>query len=138
MVAPVAVWAQSWAETMRPATAEVKLTSSAHQNIAPAERARLRPATAGAMAAAIAEVTSPIIALGRVMAKLPKITSALGTVLMMAASPLAPRLAWAFIILSGCNPVGPQSNDFVFPPVDLFQTSDQDRPNATSLAINDA
>ena len=39
MVAPVAVRAQSWAEISSPATAEEKLTATAHENIPPAERA---------------------------------------------------------------------------------------------------
>ena len=90
------------------------------------------------MAAAIAGVTSPIMALGRVMAKLPKITSALRTGPDDGSFAAGPAIGMGLQHLSGCNPVGPQSNDFVFLPVDLFQTSDQDRPNATSLAINDA
>ena len=47
MVAPVAVRAQSWAEIIRPLSEELRLITSAHQNMAPAERARLRAAAAG-------------------------------------------------------------------------------------------
>ena len=55
-------------------------------------------AGAEAMASAILGVNSPIMPLAKMMEILPRMTSAVGTVRMMAFSPLAPRLARAFII----------------------------------------
>ena len=57
MVAPVAVDAQSWAETSRPTTAELTLITSAHQNMRPAERARLRAVAAGTKSSAVTSST---------------------------------------------------------------------------------
>jgi hypothetical protein len=56
-VAPVAVRAQSWAEMIRPAIAELILTSRAHQNMPPAERDTLRAAAAGTMSMAVTSRT---------------------------------------------------------------------------------
>ncbi len=52
-VAPVAVRAHSWAEIKRPTIDEVTLTRIAHQNIRPAERAKLRADAAGTINMAV-------------------------------------------------------------------------------------
>ena len=57
MVAPVAVRAQFCAEIISPATAEVTLTKSAHQNMLPADRAKFRAAAAGTISIAVTNST---------------------------------------------------------------------------------
>jgi len=56
-VAPVAVRAQSWADSISPATAEVTLTSIAHQNMVPAERAKFRAVDAVTISIAVTRKT---------------------------------------------------------------------------------
>lgn len=56
-VGPVAVLAQGWAERISPATEEVTLTTSAHQNRLDAERARLRAVAAGTINIAVTRKT---------------------------------------------------------------------------------
>ena len=57
MVAPVAVPIQGCTERESPATAEVRLTSMAHQNMPPALEARFLAAAAGTMSMAVTSST---------------------------------------------------------------------------------
>jgi len=57
IVAPVAVRAHGWAESSNPLSEELRLIPRAHQNMEPAEPARLRAAAAGTMSMAVTSST---------------------------------------------------------------------------------